>query len=177
MLVENPDETIRLKACLQLSNKKFFDLIQNVQKETLNQRKTSFEALKVLDRDIDQFMETVQKIKNREVKRELMDQILECKVKVAKVIEVIRSSQLQQMTNIQIAQLNDCAYKAIRKVGVQKKLDERALKNESFFNNMEKKLQAITKGMNVDKVKANWQEIIAELGNCPLSQSDTLELM
>jgi len=93
-------------------------LIQNVQKETLNQRKTSFEALKVLDRDIDQFMETVQKIKNREVKRELMDQILECKVKVAKVIEVIRSSQLQQMTNIQIAQLNDCAYKAIRKVGV-----------------------------------------------------------
>lgn len=39
-----------------------------------------------------------------------------------------------------IAQLNDCAYKAIRKVGVQKKLDERALKNESFFKNMEKKL-------------------------------------
>jgi len=83
-----------------LSNKKIFDLIQNVQKETLNERKKSFEDLKVLDKDLDQFMETVQKIKNREVKREMMSQILECKVKVAKVIEVLRTCQTQQITNI-----------------------------------------------------------------------------
>ncbi len=139
-LVENPDEEIKIRACLQSSNKKIFDLIQNVQKETLNQRKQSFESLKVLDKDLDQFMETVQKIKNREVKREMMSQILDCKVKVAKVIEVLRTCQTQQITNIQIAQLNDCAYKAIRKVGVQKKLDERALKNEAIFKNLEKKL-------------------------------------
>jgi hypothetical protein len=55
-----------------------------------------------------------------------------------------------------IAQLNDCAYKAIRKVGVQKKLDERALKNESFFKNMEKKLETVTAGLNIDKIRANW---------------------
>lgn len=139
-LVENPDEEIKIRACLQSSNKKIFDLIQNVQKETIEQRKQSFESLKVLDKDLDQFMETVQKIKNREVKREMMSQILDCKVKVAKVIEVLRTCQTQQITNIQIAQLNDCAYKAIRKVGVQKKLDERALKNEAIFKNLEKKL-------------------------------------
>ena len=139
-LVENPDEEIKIRACLQQSNKKIFDLIQNVQKETIEQRKQSFESLKVLDKDLDQFMETVQKIKNREVKREMMSQILDCKVKVAKVIEVLRTCQTQQITNIQIAQLNDCAYKAIRKVGVQKKLDERALKNEAIFKNLEKKL-------------------------------------
>ena len=139
-LVENPDEEIKIRACLQHSNKKIFDLIQNVQKETIEKRKQSFESLKVLDKDLDQFMETVQKIKNREVKREMMSQILDCKVKVAKVIEVLRTCQTQQITNIQIAQLNDCAYKAIRKVGVQKKLDERALKNEAIFKNLEKKL-------------------------------------
>lgn len=72
-LVENPEEGIRLKACIQLSNKKIFELIQNVQKETLTQRKQSFEALKIMDKDIDQFLETVQKIKNREVKRDMMD--------------------------------------------------------------------------------------------------------
>ena len=99
-LVENPDEEIKIRACLQSSNKKIFDLIQNVQKETLNQRKQSFESLKVLDKDLDQFMETVQKIKNREVKREMMSQILDCKVKVAKVIEVLRTCQTQQITNI-----------------------------------------------------------------------------
>lgn len=37
------------------------------------------------------------------------------------------------MSNAMIAQLNDCAYKAIRKQGVQKKLDERAMKNEIFY--------------------------------------------
>ena len=122
-------------------------------------------------------MSVAQKIKNRESKRELMDAILDCKMKVAKVIEILRNSMNQQISNIQIAQLNDCGYKAIQKVGVQKKLDERAIKNESFFKSMEKKLESITKGMNIEKVKANWQEIISELGSCPLSQSDTLELL
>jgi hypothetical protein len=42
---------------------------------------------------------------------------------------------------------------------------------------LEKKLEKITQGMNFDKIKANWQEIISELGNCPLSVCDTLELM
>ena len=122
-------------------------------------------------------MSVAQKIKNRESKRELMDALLDCKMKVAKVIEILRNSMNQQISNIQIAQLNDCGYKAIQKVGVQKKLDERAIKNESFFKSMEKKLESITKGMNIEKVKANWQEIISELGSCPLSQSDTLELL
>ena len=93
LLVENPDEAIRVKAYLQSANKQIFDLIQNVQKETPQQRKNSFESLKVLDRDIDQQMQTAQKIKNRESKRELMDAILDCKIKVAKVIEILRASQ------------------------------------------------------------------------------------
>jgi hypothetical protein len=54
-------------------------------------------------------------------------------------------------------------------VGTQKKLDERALKNESFFKNMEKKLLTVTAGLSIDKIKANWQEIISEIGNCPMS--------
>ena len=31
--------------------------------------------------------------------------------------------------------------------------------------------------MNFDKVKANWQEVIAEVGTCPMTVCDTLELM
>ena len=37
------------------------------------------------------------------------------------------------ISNLLIAQLNDVAYKAIRKAGVQKRLDERAIKNNEFF--------------------------------------------
>lgn len=37
-----------------------------------------------------------------------------------------------------IAILNDLAYRGIKKVSKQKKLDERAIKNESYFDKLEK---------------------------------------
>lgn len=122
-------------------------------------------------------MQDVQKMKNRDVKRELMELALECKKEVAQVLEIIRSSLTTQMTNLQIAQLNDCAYKAIRKVGVQKKLDERAIKNESYFKVNDKKLENLVAGLNAEKIRVNHQQIINEIGSCPMSLSDTVELM
>jgi predicted flavoprotein YhiN len=122
-------------------------------------------------------MQDVHKMKNRDVKRELMEQALECKKKVAQVLEIIRESLTTQMTNLQIAQLNDCAYKAIRKVGVQKKLDERAIKNESYFKVNDKKLENLVAGLNAEKIRVNHQQIINEIGSCPMSLSDTVELM
>lgn len=106
-----------------------------------------------------------------------MEQALECKKKVAQVLEIIRESLTTQMTNLQIAQLNDCAYKAIRKVGVQKKLDERAIKNESYFKVNDKKLENLVAGLNAEKIRVNHQQIINEIGSCPMSLSDTVELM
>mgnify|MGYP003339430468 CR=1 FL=1 len=55
------------------------NLVNRLAKENLGmstlreKRKQSFEMLKVLDTDIDQVTATVQKIRNREQKRELMD--------------------------------------------------------------------------------------------------------
>lgn len=39
--------------------------------------------------------------------------------------------------NLLIAQLNDVAYKAIRKTGIRKRLDERTIKNEEFFKKLD----------------------------------------
>jgi hypothetical protein len=70
-------------------------------------------------------------------------------------MEVMRECLDNRMTNLQIAQLNDCAYKAIRKAGVQKKLDERAIKNEAYFKMNEEKLDKLVAGLNVEKIRAN----------------------
>jgi len=70
-------------------------------------------------------------------------------------MEIIRACLNSQMTNLQIAQLNDCAYKAIRKVGVQKKLDERAIKNESYFKMNDRKIETLVAGLNTEKIRAN----------------------
>lgn len=43
------------------------------------------------------------------------------------------SDTREKIDNLVIAQLNDVAYKAVRKQGVQKKLDERAVKNDVAF--------------------------------------------
>ncbi len=42
------------------------------------------------------------------------------------------------------------AYKAISKRGLQKKLDERALKNQEFYSKLDKAVEEVTKGMKFD---------------------------
>ena len=44
------------------------------------------------------------------------------------------------ISNVLVAQLNDVAYKAIRKTGVQKRLDERAIKNADFYKKLDLQL-------------------------------------
>ena len=62
-------------------------------------------------------------------------------------------------------------------MGVQKRLDERAIKNESFFKANEQKIEKLAAGLNSEKLRANQSEKIAEIGSCPMSLSDTVELM
>ena len=77
-----------------------------------------------------------------------------------------------------IAQLNDVAYKAIRKTGVQKKLDERAIKNDTAFKKLDAELSDVHRKIDFDKVQAAQGAIMdAKIGNCPLSMSSVVELM
>ena len=84
----------------------------------------------------------------------------------------------ENISNLLIAQLNDVAYKAIRKEGVQKKLDQRAIQNDEFFKKNDAKLDAAHSKINFDKVKQNHEQALTDkLGDCPLSQSNAVELM
>lgn len=47
-----------------------------------------------------------------------MNSVLEFKQKIASVMEVMRADTAANISNVLIAQLNDVAYKAIRKKGV-----------------------------------------------------------
>jgi hypothetical protein len=47
-----------------------------------------------------------------------MNSVIEFKQKIASVMEVMRADTTANISNILIAQLNDVAYKAIRKKGV-----------------------------------------------------------
>ena len=80
--------------------------------------------------------------------------------------------------NLLIAQLNDVAYKAIRKAGVQKRLDERAIRNEEAFKKTEAALDKAHSKLSFDKLQGRYAELMdAKLGQCPISQCGVVDLM
>jgi len=76
-----------------------------------------------------------------------------------------------------IAQLNDMAYRGIKKAGKQKKLDERVIKNESFFKKIDAQVKKLAKKVNVEKLEAEHKQIVDLIGPCPLSTNTVVEAM
>ena len=97
---------------------------------------------------------------------------------MAAIYNIMSKDTQERIDNLLIAQLNDVAYRAIRKTGVQKKLDERAIKNDEYFKKMDLQLKSAHKKIDFDKVAAQHEEQLAQkLGACPMSQCNVVELM
>lgn len=69
------------------------------------------------------------------------------------------------------------AYKAVQKRGLQKKLDERALKNQEFYAKLDKDVEQATKGMKFEELKAKYKDLSEFIGQCPLSLNNMFEAM
>ena len=102
---------------------------------------------------MNQDQEVVRQIKDKDVRKELMESVLQFKQQVAAIYRVMGQDTQAEISNLLVAQLNDVAYKAIRKTGVQKRLDERAIKNNEFFKKNDAKLDATHRRLNFDKIK------------------------
>ena len=61
-----------------------------------------------------------------------MEEYLDFKRQIMVVFDFMRHDKHEFFNNALLAQLNDVAYKAIRKAGLQKRLDQRAIKNEQL---------------------------------------------
>lgn len=115
------------------------------------------------------------KLKDRLLKTDILQEMQESKKKTATVLSLLRSTQ-GRLSNEQIAQLNDIAYKAVQtKSGLQKKIDERALKNREHYQNLEKQVEEATKKMNLPKIREEYKSIGDAIGSCPLSVLDVFD--
>ncbi len=137
-LVTDPSPEVQARASVQLINKLIFDAIQEAQQD---KRKRSnlemYEYVKDLDKELDEYATLAFKIRDRDIKGQILQDIQDCKTKTFNFMEVLRSTQ-GKIPNAQIAKLNDLAYKGVTKRGMQKKLDERSLKNEKYYKNLTK---------------------------------------
>ena len=151
-LVTDPSPEIVAKASVQLINKLIFDAIQEAQ---LDKRKRNnmelYEYVKDLDKELDEYATLAFKIRDRDLKSSILQDIQECKNKTLNFMEVLRSTQ-GKIPNAQIAKLNDLAYKGVKR-GMQKKLDERSLKNEKYYKNLTKQVKEVSKTLDIAELQ------------------------
>jgi hypothetical protein len=130
-----------------------------------------------MDASVDGYSDLCMKIKDKQIKSELMDEVISCKQRIASVLSLLSKAANANISNEMIAQLNDLAFKAIRKAGVQKKMDERAIKNELHFKKLDAQLKKLSKKVDKEDLNTRYKEIIERIGPCPMSQNDVVEGM
>ena len=113
----------------------------------------AFDKLKLLDRSLETKMSECMRIKDRELKKSLIGQIVESKNRSGSVLSELRKlTDLSNLSNETIAKLNDLAYKAIKQGGLKKLVDKRALANEDLYKRLDKETNSIIKSMDFDKI-------------------------
>ncbi len=91
--------------------------------------------------------------------------------------ELRKLKNQNSIPNNVIAELNDMAYKAIKKGSLNKLVDQRAIKNENLYQKLEQKALELSSKLNTDELEAMHKVVIQEIGDCPLSCMNTLEAM
>ena len=85
---------------MQLANKLIFNYIQEVQNYSGVRTPQEVHAdVEKLDKEIDTYIEIAMKIKDRDLRKEIMEEISECKAKTFSVLEVLRGSVGKQVNN------------------------------------------------------------------------------
>ena len=69
------------------------------------------------------------------------------------------------------------AYKGLQKKGLQKKLDERAIKNKEFYKKLDQQVEEAAKHFDFKKLREEHKELAENIGMCPLSVMDLFEAM
>ena len=83
----------------------------------------------------------------------------------------------KEITNERLARLNDVAYRSVRKAGLQKMLDQRAIDNKDKFAQMEENMRKYISGLDFGTLAKTHAALLDEVGNCHLSCLNALECL
>ncbi len=134
--------------------------------------------LMAFDTRLNQVMTDAFKIKGQARKDSLSD-CQAIKERVREAVAILRECIVNKavFSNVQIATLNDLAYRGVHHKGLQKKLDKRALENKDYYEKLESELQSISQKTNKESLRTQHGALIEKIGQCPLSVMDTLDCM
>lgn len=176
---EIPDGRKR-EAELQLINQRTFELVQLIQKGSTSKKDKleAYSQIQEINRNLDAKMEEFMKVKDRQLRKVLLQGIQESKQRTSGVISILRECHsLENLQNATIAQLNDLAYKGVQRGGLQKLIDKRAIGNDELYQKLEQELKRAVKKIDFKKIESEQQQVIADLGDCIMSCMNTVETM
>ena len=131
----------------------------------------------VVNNEIEEFSSLAMKIRDKDLRKQLVAEVLLAKQRVNNLLELLRKAANSNINNEMLAKLNDLAYKGIRKAGVAKALDARAVKNEAMFEIVNVQVKNLAKKINVKRLMDKHGELVESLGSCPMSMNDTVECL
>ncbi|CAI2379367.1 unnamed protein product [Moneuplotes crassus] len=171
-----------LKTEVHITNELFFDYVQKVvstEHLSAEEAKEIYEKVSVINDRVSEMITETFKIKNRPIRKSLMHACQAFKEKCHTVVETLRSIIVNKDTldSAKIAKLNDLAYKNIRTQGLKRKLDERAIKNREYYQELSKQIQERVKEIDVNKITQENQDIIDFVGDCPLTCLNAAEAL
>ena len=173
------DTAKKLKTEINIISKVLFDFIQIVVGKNLDADKAKeiYESIQALDDRVSEMIEEGFKIKNRENRKSTIQLCQAFKDKSFTVIETLRDMAINKKTlDIgKIAKLNDLAYKAIRNRGLKKKLDERAMRNEEHYKNLNNQIQKKISSFDFSELSTKYQDIIDQIGDCHMTCLNAVE--
>ena len=155
-------------------------MIQRIQNAgNVADKKRALRRLQVIDRSLVTKHEEYMKIENKVLRKSLITQIQECKERSNQVIVQLKSIQnLSSLSNVEIAKLNNCAYKGLHTNNrFTKIIASASLANEGIYEKLEKQCIDIVSKFNFKKIKGDNQEIIKEVGDCTYSCLNAAEVL
>ena len=167
----------KMNQLLQFFNGQLFELITKASvettKEALNQ---IYEDCKAIDTKLNETYIDTLKIKVKDERKKIIEPIQNIKPKIVGLIKFLRSKMLgERMSNDFIASLNQMAYQGVRKTAMQKKIDGRAIQNESKFNELKKELEDYVKTLDLAKIEEENKNVCDEIGNWFLTTKNVTE--
>ena len=130
------------------------------------------------DTRLDQVITDAFKMKGP-LRKECLTEAQVIKGRVLEATAILRQCIVSKaaFSNDQVAKLNDLAYRGVNHRGLQKKLDQRALKNQPYFEKIEKELADIASQLDLAALRKNHGALVEKIGCCPLSVVDALEAL
>ena len=172
------DDPLFVKLVIKFIEKSLLDFSGQISlgsnKELLN---NIFEKGKQLQEKLAKITCSIQRMKNRVLRRELYTFRNTIHDTLVGFNEILSSAMIGSFSNDKLATLNTIAYRSVTDQCLKKKLDMRKQENVSIFKESEHMIEEAVSVMNFEELKNIYKSDIEKYGNCVLSCQNWLELV